>query len=105
MESKEIALIALSRESVYTRIFPYICAVPSILTQHDVVAVGSSAVAEDKDKLMSRAIERSHSTVVLHPNAHVKEVAVRLIAGGHELSYVPPVHTHEMNGGRYAVES
>lgn len=105
LKSKEIALITLAGESVHTSIFPYVCAVPSILAQHDIVTVDSSAIAEDEHKLMSGAVERSHSPVVLHPNTHIKEVAVRSVAGGDKLFYVSPVHTDEMNGRRYAVES
>src|SRR5580704_1627726 len=79
------------------RVLPDVCPVPAKLSELDVVPVGPFALAENQNQLVLRAIEASHAAVVFNPHAQVEELVVILLAGGDQISHMPPINTDEMN--------
>ena len=64
---------------------PDIAAVAAELAELDIVSMSVAAVLEDKDELVLAAIERSHPSIVLDPDAEVFQLAIRIAAGGQQL--------------------
>src|ERR1700738_1629931 len=71
---------------------PDIAAVAAELAELDVVAVRSAALLEDKDELVLAAVQRTHTGIVLDPDAEVFQFAIGFRTCGQQLVEVAPVH-------------
>src|SRR4029077_9597174 len=69
VQCREIAFLAAAGEGVDPGIMPDIAAVAAELAELDVVAVRSDALLEDKDELVLAAVHRTHTGIILGPDA------------------------------------
>src|SRR5262249_35672469 len=88
---------AATLECIDGGIIPDVGAIASVLAQLNRVKMRHVTDPEHKDKLMLRAIERSHSRIGLVPNADVQKLAVDRLASGRDVIHVAPIDTDKMH--------
>lgn len=89
-------LHSILTEAVGARISPDVRPVAPVLAKLDVVDVGGRTVLEDEHAFVLRTVERAHSAIRLHPDAHVFHFAISA-SGDHHLTKVSPVHANVVN--------
>src|SRR2546423_1920186 len=96
VQRRQIAFAA-SGKGIGPGVSPNIGAVAPEAAELDIVAVPASAVLEDKDELVLAAVERSHPSIVLDPDAEVFQLAVNAAPGRHQLCDVAPIHADKVD--------
>src|SRR5450432_551859 len=82
MQSEEIAFFAFLAEIDHAGIIPNVGSIAAKLPKLDVVPMRSFAMLEHEDQFVLAAIERTHSSVALHPDTEVLQLRVNLLACG-----------------------
>ena len=82
LQSEEIAFFAFLAEIDHAGIIPNVGSIAAKLPKLDVVPMRSFAMLEHEDQFVLAAIERTHSSVALHPDTEVLQLRVNLLACG-----------------------
>src|SRR5882724_9455548 len=96
MQQRQIAFFSWSGERIHPRILPDVGAVPSILTQLNVVPVFVFAILENEYQLMLTAVKRSLPAGVFDPDAHVFELRIHRSGSCEEFPDVAPIDENEV---------
>src|ERR1700756_3242529 len=97
MKPEQMALVRRSAEIICRRIGPDVRSMTAMASKFDVVAMAPPAGFEDHDVLVLAPIERSHASIVLHPNTDILELQTAHIPRGQQFAEVPPVHAGKEN--------
>src|SRR5258706_10061394 len=91
-------LPSATAQGIYRGIVPDVGAVAAMPAELDHIEVGRRSDAVDKDQFMFGAVQRSHSSIRLVPDAQVQPLAIHRAADGRDVVHMPPVHADKVDG-------